>query len=899
LNRFVPSTGSFVHFLNDSQDPTSISNDSISSIFQDSRGRLWIGTNKGLNLYMPSSGGFRHYSSTSADSNTLSHDRVTDIAEDKQGDLWIGTAKGLNRLDAEAGKFVRYLKIPGNANSPVTDGINDLLLDNGGFLWIATSSGLDRYDPTANQFRHFHASPLVQDSLSVNVVFTIFQDREGVLWFGTWGGGVSKYDQSQNQFAFYSNDPDQPDSLSSGGIFPIFVDPDGIAWLGAFGQGLQRFDPATGQVKHYINDPEDPGSLDSDNVWSILRDRQGTLWLGTNGGLVQFDEQAGRFIQHPVGKPDGETPDGNAVMAIHEDLAGRLWLATSQGLYQYDRRSEQFKGYSDPTDKERKTPLSIDGIAEDSAGNLWISTEGSGLYYFDVAKSSFRRFTREAEVAKGLSDNIILWTYVDPHDVVWIATAGNGVDKYDPGTGTFTAYTEQQGLANNFVYCILPDDDGYLWMTTNHGVSRLDPRRETFQNYTVEDGLQSNEFNSFACARGPDGSLYVGGINGFNRFHPKDLKTTEYQPPIVLTTFARGGAAEPADIAPSGLQDVTLKAPHNGFEFEFSSLSFSQPQRTRYAYLLEGFDADWNELGAQRDGRYTNLPGGEYSLRLRASNRDGSWVESASPLHVTVIPPFWQTSWFAGLSVLLIAAAVFGIYRLRVQTVEAQKAQLERQVQERTLEIEKLFEQTKELAIIEERNRLARELHDSAKQKAFAALAQLGTASGLIKQNVAAAQAHVSEAENLVYDVIQELTFLIQEMYPLALQEKGLAAVVREYAFEWESRTDIRVSLQIENDCRLPLQIEQALYRILQEAMANIARHSQASQAEVCVLYEAECVTLTVSDNGRGFDRSQKPKGMGLRSIRERAESVGGEALIKSAPGSGTRVEIRIMLKPA
>jgi len=231
--------------------------------------------------------------------------------------------------------------------------------------------------------------------------------------------------------------------------------------------------------------------------------------------------------------------------------------------------------------------------------------------------------------------------------------------------------------------------------------------------------------------------------------------------------------------------------------------------------------------------------------------------------------------------------------------VEAQKAQLERQVHERTLEIEKLFEQTKELAIIEERNRLARELHDSAKQKAFAALAQLGTASGLIKQNVGAAQAHITEAENLVYDVIQELTFLIQEMYPLALQEKGLAAVVREYVFEWESRTDIRVSLQIEAERRLPLQVEQALYRILQEAMANIARHSHARWVQISVLYEAHRVTLIVSDDGQGYDQSQKPKGMGLRSIRERAESVGGEAIVTSLPGKGTRVEISIMLKAA
>jgi NarL family two-component system sensor histidine kinase LiaS len=250
--------------------------------------------------------------------------------------------------------------------------------------------------------------------------------------------------------------------------------------------------------------------------------------------------------------------------------------------------------------------------------------------------------------------------------------------------------------------------------------------------------------------------------------------------------------------------------------------------------------------------------------------------------------------WFYALVGLLAVASVWGGYRLRVHGIESHRRELEREVQERTREIEHLFEQTKELAIIEERNRLARDLHDSAKQKAFAALAQIGTAGGIIQNNPSSAREHLNEAENLVYDVIQELTFLIQEMYPLALKEKGLATSVREYLYEWENRTDIPVSVRIEGERRLPLKVEQAIYRISQEALANIARHSHADKVEVAMDYGDETICLNISDNGRGFDPKQKPNGIGLRSIRERAESISGQVTIESIIGKGTRINVII-----
>jgi NarL family two-component system sensor histidine kinase LiaS len=208
-----------------------------------------------------------------------------------------------------------------------------------------------------------------------------------------------------------------------------------------------------------------------------------------------------------------------------------------------------------------------------------------------------------------------------------------------------------------------------------------------------------------------------------------------------------------------------------------------------------------------------------------------------------------------------------------------------------------LFEQTKDLAVMEERNRLARDLHDSAKQKAFAALAQLGTARGVLNGHDDSVKMHLNEAENLVSDVIQELTFLVQEIYPTALQEKGLAAILREHIFEWENRNDMKVQLTTRNERRLSLDVEQALYRVTQETLANVARHSRANRVDISLVYNPDSVQLSISDDGQGFDTNQKLHGMGLRSIRERISSIRGTVQVQSAPGHGTRVLVQVPIK--
>ncbi|HMD79774.1 MAG TPA: two-component regulator propeller domain-containing protein, partial [Anaerolineales bacterium] len=328
-------------------------------------------------------------------------------------------------------------------------------------------------------------------------------------------------------------------------------------------------------------------------------------------------------------------------------------------------------------------------IHEDNRGNLWVGTAESGLNRFDPETETFTHFRHDSKIENSLSSDSILSIYQDTKGRLWIGTAGGGLNLYHPETDNFTFYLEKDGLPNGFVYGILEDDQGYLWMSTNFGISRFDPETKNFRNFTADDGLQSNEFDSYAYAKGRDGEFYFGGINGLTVFHPSNITDNPYVPPVALTSLTQDDQSIVLDSSVETVQEVTLEWPQNSLEFEFAALSYSQPNKNHYAYMLEPFDTNWHFIGTKRGGRYTNIPGGEYTLLLKATNSDGVWNETPAKLNVTVIPPYWQTVWFRALLSVAAVMVIAGGVKLRTRSIQDRNRALERLVQERTHALEK------------------------------------------------------------------------------------------------------------------------------------------------------------------------------------------------------------------
>jgi signal transduction histidine kinase/ligand-binding sensor domain-containing protein len=747
LDSFDRVTGHFTHYQRDPNDPHSLSSNIVLSIHQDREGTLWLGTNGGgLNRLDRESGQFANYQNDPDDPHSLGHNAVQSIHEDQEGVLWIGTnGGGLDRLDRESGQFVHYQHDPDDPHSLSSNAVLSILSDREGRLWIGTNGGgLDRLDresvadPSGAQFVHYQHDPNNPDSLSDDQVWAVCEDRGGTLWIGTFGGGLDRFDREMERFIHYRNDPDDPQSLSNDQIWSLYGDQVGALWIGTFGGGVNRLDP---QIKfdHYQSDPNDPNSLSENVVWSFYQDQERVLWIGTNGGgLNRLDPESTsgastvQFVHYRHVPTDTQSLGDDVVWSIYQDQEGVLWLGTSSGLDRFDRETEQFNHYpaapiftihedredvlwigtwggglgqfdrkggqftfyqNDPANAYSLSSNSVVSIHEDQEGVLWLGTFDGGLNEFDRETGRFAHHQNDPNDPTSLSHNTVLSIFGDEGDTLWIGTGGGGLNKFDVATKTFTAYREKDGLPNDTVYGILQDDapskqgGPHLWLSTNRGLSKFNPQTETFRNYDAGDGLQSNEFNQGSYYKSASGTMFFGGINGFNAFAPEGVADNPYIPPIVLTALTQGGESPDVDTSIDSVTAVTFKWPRNFFEFEFAALNYSQPEKNQYAYMLEGFDPDWIETGSRRFGQYTNLPGGAYTLRLKGSNNDGIWNEQGYSLQVAVVPPFWQTWWFRGIVALALVGMVLGSYRLRVRNIEARSNKLQIQVANRTREL--------------------------------------------------------------------------------------------------------------------------------------------------------------------------------------------------------------------
>ena len=374
------------------------------------------------------------------------------------------------------------------------------------------------------------------------------------------------------------------------------------------------------------------------------------------------------------------------------------------GLNRFDRQSGRSLRYlacsSDPgclSDNQVTT------IYEDRDGRLWVGTFDGGLNLLDRATGKFKVFKNEPHNIQSLSNNSVMAIYQDNRGDLWIATAGGGLNKFHYETETFAHYQELEGLPNDVVYGILEDNGGNLWLSTNKGISRFDPLTGSFKNYDVTDGLQSNEFSMFSYFKTRSGEMFFGGVNGITMFFPEQIMDNSYIPPIVLTSLTQAGENAISRRGAETIQEVTFYWPRNFFEFEYAALSYAQPEKNQYAYMLEGFDKDWIMMGTRRFGRYTNLPGRTYTLRIKGSNNDGIWNEEGIAIKIRIVPPFWETLWFRGTAALVLFVVMVGGFRLRVKNIEARSRELEYQVKERTKEIERRNQEMDALSLADER----------------------------------------------------------------------------------------------------------------------------------------------------------------------------------------------------
>lgn len=800
-------------------------------------GDLWIGTEKG--------GAHRRRGGrleTITPAQGLKGDTVMAIAEDAAGGIYIATTWALHHL-ARNGAPLRHYSL---ADGLPSDYVFSLGQDRHGNLWVGTGGGgLSRF--AGGRFANLGAA----DGLPGDYVWAFHEDRSGALWIGLEGGLVRLADGPYTVWG-------ERQGLPHDQVHGVLEDRRGVIWI-AGPKGLSRF--VEGRVSEVLGKAR---GLPAAEIRSLLEASDGALWVSTEGaGVARLKDGGITTFTTRDGLGDG------MVWSLAETPDGAIWAGTqNSGVARY-------AGGRWTTLRQR------DGLGNDSvrvllvdrAGDLWAGTMG-GLSR--IRDGRITTYTRR----DGLGGDSVFSLYQDAEEHLWVGTLSGGLSLFQDGR--FKSFDRRHGFFADAVGAIIGDDLGYLWLHAAGGPFRV-RRDELYRLFSGgaerADHLEALSFGKsggrgFLGALGAgftpavfktrDGRLLYASAKGMGIGDPGQLRPPPGPaPPILEKVVAnhREVGFRPPPILPAGTYDL---------EIHYTAPSLDAPQKTRFRYRLEGYDRAWVEVGDRRAAYYPNLPPGEYLFKVAAAGAGGTWSEGAA-LPVVLLPYFWQTGWFKLLLAGLGAWALYGLYRLRAGRLEARAA------------------------VAEERNRIAREIHDTLAQDLAAILtyARMG-------QSSAAANAEAPYFEDiaaLATSSLAEARRSLQALRPPALDGKNLAQALADTARNLAAGTGAEIAVRAELARDPPPEAEAELLRIAKEAIGNALRHGGARRVEVELRGGGGEVVLRVKDDGAGFDPAAAVAGYGLVGMRERAAALGGTLAVTSGPGGGTTIEARIPAK--
>ena len=773
------------------------------------------------------------------DSAALDGNLITSLATDDKGNLWMGGSRGILRRSPD-GRVRKF---------GVRDGMPDvfvrsLTLDRNGTLWAGTNSGLfrlrdDRFDRLPGL-----------DGLDKELVRSLYNDREGDLWVGA-NSGLSRL--RDGIFDVYG----KPEGLPGDDPNATYQDHEGRVWVGFHNSGLMLFSP-NGYRVFGIRD-----GLPSNEIFSIRETHDGSLLMGTREGLVKM-----RGTHFTTYRPTGELGLEQVFDAL-EDSTGRLWLAMVSGL------GEITAGKIRVVLRTDGSSTAVVSLLEGHDGALWAGTYGSGLWR--VQGGSPRRFT----LRDGLSSNQIRSLYQDPDGTLWIATFDGGLNAF--ADGHFSHITTKDGLLSDNISNVV-DDGKSLWLSTTRGICRIFKKQlRDFMtnkissvkptNYGVEDGLRSEQ-----CAPGypvagggsrtADGRLWFPTSRGLAVIDPHVHPPRELPPIAHLVDVT----VDEKTVDTSG--SLQLRPSIQRIRIRYAGTHLNAPESVRYFYKLEGLDSDWVMAGNRREIDYNTLPHGKYRFLVRAELPSG--LGTQADFRFEKLPRFYETAWFGVLFVGALIACTWGAYQMRVRQLRYGFT-----------------------LVLQERARLAREIHDTLAQGFVGIASQLEAVSTELPEEFQAARRYLDVARKMARHSMTEARRSVSDLRASVLEGQNLAAALLSGAQMWTAGSGVTAKVDTCGaECALPDEYEQHLLRIAQEAITNVLKHAQASTICVTLRKEMGKISLRIVDNGRGF-REQHAFSIagghfGLIGMRERAERLGGKLLLFSQPGEGTRIEVTV-----
>ena len=669
----------------------------IISIFEDKQHRIWLGTNNGAIRLLSNQApkGF-HWQTLPFNTSKLRNLSIMSFVEDSDGYIWIATTRRLFKFSEqqdspEIFSYGTPIRIPHGH-------VSDLALDNKNNLWIATLGGVACLNLSTNDVTTFNAHSTTP--INNNFINCIYIDDNGIIWIGTEKGGINKLYLTNKQFFSYRNEPNNPNSLSENPVNAILETSNNELWIGNVEGGISRMKNRNGQFKHYRHIDRNSTSISHNSVSVLFEDSNNDIWVGTWGiGLNKYNAKSDNFEQN-YGQLGENIMGNNLISAITEDKTQKyLWVGTPAGLNYINRKTKEIRMV--PVPNKMRQLNYINHLICDNYNNIWVATN-IGVYCIDVNKSDFainniaiKHWSNLVTENQSKAPTKVLSVIEASDGTIWFGTYGDGAFYRPAGRDTFITVPDRFNLNSKVIFSIKEDNSNNIWFGTNKGLTRLSQSENTSRTYTQSDGLIDNQMYWNASFKGSDGFLYFGSTEGLIYFNPEKIQDNYSFPKVhftkveILNREVKVGTQidnhTPLSEPLSRAKEIRLKEKDRSISIEFSALSYVATEKIKYAYKLEGFDKEWNEVNGDRHfANYTNLEQGEYRFLVKCTNRDGVWSDMLSEINIVVKPPFYKTIWFLSLAALLLLATTIALTLWRIRFLRLQNFQLEDKVKERT-----------------------------------------------------------------------------------------------------------------------------------------------------------------------------------------------------------------------
>lgn len=737
---------------------------------------------------------------------------------------------------------------------------------------ISTTKGILKYNSVTNLYQPVVFKNSKENKHYAAVSLTEFLgDDNGNVWFGTEGEGLFHYNKFQNKFKSHSIHFPELYEDQRISIFPIYRENDSLLWLGTYA-GTVKYNVLNNSYALYEKGKKGI-------TYTFCKDATGNLWAGgITDGLMKYVDSTDSFRQWLHRENEANSLPDNEVLEIIPVSNDKLWVCTwAGGITEFDTKKETFTPVLLNNKQINRARTSL----IDSNHNIWIGTD-QGLYKITSA-NKVHHYTTNSDTNINLTNDRVFSLAEDCNGNIWIGTS-SGLTFLDSSTQQTELFFKQKGFPNDFVYGLLLDDNENVWMSTNYGLSVFNPITRTFKNYTADDGLQDNEFNGKSFYKDDEGQLYFGGINGFNIINPKKIIDNPHLPNIYIESVELFN--KPIALNEMFKDTLVFKSRENVLTFNFSALNYLNPAKCSYQYKLDNFDDQWSPVTKKNNVTYTNLNPGDYTLKIKASNDVGEWNPNIKSLHLIIVPPWYQTSWFKILVGMLLVLSGVWFFRFKTSKLKRDKLKLERLVASRTKDLIEKNNELKRSNITTKTQKeniefLMKELNHRVKNN----LQIISSLLSMQAQNVS--DKALKDTLNIAKNRILTISYIQNDLN--AQEGKiDISKFLEEFSLQVvallsdEQSVKFKVKFNIEPNCICDLNTT-LLGLIVNELITNTYKYafttfSESNVLEVACAKHDSSLLVSISDNGKGYQANQvRPNALGLELVRVMANQMNAE----------------------